>query len=72
MRVEKLSFGCKDFKERKFVYTLLAKLYVAGKKMENPFTQRELLFVAEDITGFKLYEETLRKYIKEEKTKSKS
>ena len=69
MSVEKLSF---DFKERKGVYTLLAKLYVEGMKMENPFTQRELLHITEDTVGLRLYENTLRKYIKEEKTKNKS
>ena len=60
MSAEKLNLGCKDFEERKLVYRLLAKIYV-----KKSITQRQLLYAAEEILGYRLYEDTLRKYIKE-------
>ena len=59
MSIKKLKLGCKDLEERTKIYKILAKIY--NKK---PTTQRGLLYIAEDVLGYTLYEDTLRKYIK--------
>ena len=66
--MEKLRLGCKDFEENKRTYILLARIYNVGKKTGKHFTQRQLINMAYDV-GYKLTEATLRKYIKEERSK---
>jgi len=70
MSVENLRLGPKDFGKRRKTYKLLARIYVEGEKMEKPFTQRELLKIAESIEGFSLTENTFRRYIKKERGKN--
>ena len=72
MNLEKSNFSWKDFKVRRGIYTLLAKVYVSKMKTENPFTQRELICMTEDTLGIRLYENTFRNYIKKENTRKKS